>query len=125
MHILDDCDFSYFCKSLKPSYTLPSRGYMLDNVVIPMFQVTFDRVKDVLSKCKNIGLTADAWSSINHKSYITITAHTIDEAGDLHRWVLDTSEIKVRYTSENLLIHICKVLDKYNLKKRNPALVLL
>ena len=95
---------------------------MLDNVVTPMFHATFDVVKDLLSKCKNIGLTADAWSSINHKSYITITAHTIDDAGDLHRCVLDTGEIKVRHTSENLLIHISKVLDKYDLKERNPAL---
>ena len=122
MHIVDDCDFGRFCKSLKPQYTLPSRGYVQDNVLEPMFQETQVVVKDLLSKCKNIGLTAEAWSSINHKSYITITEHTIDEAGDLHRYVLDTGEIKVRHTSENLLIHISKVLDKYNFKERNPAL---
>ena len=118
MHILENRDFSNYVQALKDKYTLPSRGYMNDNI-IPMFYSTFEVVKDILSKCRNIGLTADAWSSINHTSYITITAHTIDDNCKLHRFVLDTSEIKVRHTSENLIIHISKVLQKFDLKDRN------
>ena len=118
MHILEDRDFSNYVQALKDKYTLPSRGYKHDNVIIPMFHSTFEVVKDTLSKCRNIGLTADAWSSIN-QTYITITAHSIDDNCKLHRFVLDTSEIKVRHTSENLIIHISNVLKKFDLKDRN------
>ena len=122
MHLLEDLDFSNFVKSLKSLYTLPSRRYMSDNVVIPMYHATLDVIKEILSNCKNIGLTADAWSSINHTSYITVIAHTIDEECKLHHFVLDTGEIKVRHTSENLIIHISNVLKKFDLKARNQEL---
>ena len=122
MRILDDTDLGNFLTSLNSKYTLPSRGYLETNVLEPMYYETKQVVKNLLNKCKNIGLTADAWSSLNHKSYITITAHFIDDAGDIKRCVLDTGEIVVRHTSENLLMHIVKVLDKYNLKERNPNL---
>ena len=121
MNILDDNDFSLFCLTLRLQYTLPSRGYMLNNVITPMFQETYKYIKKT-NKCKNIGLTADAWTYLNQKSYKTVTAHTIDAQGDLHHYVLDTNEIKVRNTSENLLTHISRVLVKYNLKDRNNAI---
>ena len=94
MHLLEDVDFSNYVQKLKEKYTLPSRSYLTNNVIVPMFHETKDAVKDILSKCTNIGLTADAWTSINHTSYITITAHTIDEDCTLHHFVLDTGEIK-------------------------------
>ena len=59
---------------------------------------------------------------MNHKSYITITGHFIDDAGDIKRCVLDTGEIRKRHTSNNLLMHIAEILDKYDLKDRNPNL---
>ena len=122
MHVLEDPDFANFVQKLKEQYTLPSRSYVNDNVIVPMFHETNEAIKNILSKCSNIGLTADAWSSINHTSYITITAHTIDEDCTLHHFVLDTGEIKVRHTSNNLIIHISKVLKKFNLKGRNTKL---
>ena len=43
-------------------------------------------------------------------TYITITCHLIDDDGVLHNFILDTSEMKERHTSDNLLTHIkCKL----------------
>ena len=84
MRILDDTDLGNFLKSLNSKYTLPSRGYLETNVLEPMYYETKQVVKNLLDKCKNIGLTADAWSSLNHKSYITITGHFVDDAGDIN-----------------------------------------
>ena len=75
-----------------------------------------------LQKCKCIGLTTDAWTSISQKSFITITAHIIDEDDDdfnLVAYVLDTQEIIKRHTSENLLQHIQNVLKDYDIDVEN------
>ena len=40
----------------------------------------------------------------------------VDNKAQLLHFVLDTSEIKVNHTSENLLIHVKKVIDKFNLE---------
>ena len=49
------------------------------------------------------------------KSFITITAHIIDEDFKLVSYVLDTQEIKERHTSENLLQHLQNVLKQYDI----------
>ena len=63
-------------------------------------------------------MTTDVWSSLSKQSYITVTAHLIDDDVKLHKFVLDTSEIKVRHTSENLLAHVKKVMKTFNLNDK-------
>ena len=87
--------FGVFCEEiLTGRYNVPTRGYMLDNVLNPMFHETKEQIKMKLKNRKNIGLTTDAWTSIAQKSFITITAHIIDEDFKLVSYVLDTQEIK-------------------------------
>ena len=74
---------------------------------------------DLIKKVKYISMTTDAWTSFAKQSYITVTAHLIDVVDDklqLLHFVLDTSEIKVNHTSENLLKYVKKVIDKFNLE---------
>ena len=60
-------------------------------------------------------MTTDAWSSLSKQSYITVTAHLIDDDVKLHKFVLDTSEMNLSHTSENVLAHVKNVMDKFNL----------
>ena len=50
------------------------------------------------------------------QSFITVTAHIIDGDCKLEAYVLDTAEIKVRHTSENLLAHLHNVLEEYDIQ---------
>merc|ERR1712121_312880 len=56
------------------------------------------------------------------QSYITVTAHVINEdESELKEFVLSTTEITERHTSENLMEHIGKVLKEYNISKENSV----
>ena len=115
--LLDDPAFGEFAaECLGGRYNLPSREYVINNVITPMFYETKQRIKDALKKCRYIGLTTDAWTSIVQQSFITVTAHVIDEDCTLVAYVLDTAEIKVRHTSENLLAHLYTVLQEYDIE---------
>ena len=93
--LLDNADFGAFCDEiLGGRYNLPTRTYNLDNFINPMFQKTKDHIKKELKKHKHIGLTTDAWTSMVQQSYITVTAHIIDEDCKLVSYVLDTAEKK-------------------------------
>ena len=113
--LLDNVEFGLFAETLHPAYRLPSRNYLLSNVIHPMFEETKAEVKVQISKVRNIGLCTDAWTSMSQISYITVTAHVIDDEMHLSSYVLDTHEIKVRHTSENLIEHIQKVLHNYGI----------
>ena len=63
----------------------------------------------------NIALTTDAWTSMTQQSYITVTAHVINEQCELMSYVLSTAEITKRHTSVNLMEHIHGVLKDYEI----------
>ena len=63
-------------------------------------------------------MTNDAWTSTAQQSYITVTAHIIDEDCNLKSYVLDTTEITKRHNSENLMEHIEKILTEYEINTK-------
>ena len=61
-------------------------------------------------------MTTDAWKSFAKQSYITLTCHIIDHNGQLLTFLLSTTEMKQRHTSENLRQHIQSELVKWGLE---------
>ena len=119
-YLLDSADFGDFCDEiLRGRYKVPGRTYMLTNVIHPMFLETKKIIKANMKQCKYIGLTTDAWTSLVQQSYITVTAHMLTDEFNLQSYVLDTSEIKERHTSDNLLLHLHKVLEDYAFETGN------
>ena len=96
-------------------YNIPSRDYIQNNVMIPMYEETKVEIRKELKKHINIGLTTDAWTSMTQQSYITVTAHVITEQCELMSYVLSTAEISKRHTSVNLMEHIHGVLQDYEI----------
>ena len=121
-NFLDNVAFGIFVEGLSNNrYNLPSRTYMTTCIVPGVYQACKCAVSAILQKTKNISFTTDAWRSFNRDSYITITAHVIDDDLELHSFVLDTSEIKVRHTAENLFYHINKVLQQWGLDSHDSV----
>ena len=59
--LLDNADFGAFCEEiLGGRYNLPTRTYILNNFINPMFQKVKDHIKRKLKKHINIGLSTDA-----------------------------------------------------------------
>ncbi|MCP4393475.1 MAG: hypothetical protein GY804_04305, partial [Alphaproteobacteria bacterium] len=102
-NILDNVQFAIFVETIScHTYNLPSRTYMTKTVTPALYRAIKDNIKDILEHVPYIALTTDAWKSISKQSYITVTAHMIDDESVLHNFILDTTEIKVKHTSENL-----------------------
>ncbi|MCP4255070.1 MAG: hypothetical protein GY775_17020, partial [Candidatus Scalindua sp.] len=116
-NILDNVQFGVLVESLSSNaYRLPSRGYMNRTVVPIVYRACQDVIKDRLKHVPHIALTTDAWKSISKQSYITVTSHMIDDEGILHNFLLDTTEITVRHTSDNLHKHIQTVLQTWGME---------
>merc|ERR1712121_14784 len=116
---LDDKNFAdIFTDFHEGRYNIPSRAYLDVNVIQPMYEETKVVIKEELSKHNDIAITTDAWTSMTQQSYITVTAHVINEdESELKVFVLSTTEITERHTSENLMEHIDRVLQEYNISK--------
>ena len=125
LRLLDSEEFSKFVQELLPTYRLPSREFLLTNIIQTMLYATQDNIKNNLDTINHIALTVDAWTSIAQQSYITITASVINWANQLQKYVLDTSEITTSHHSEKFLLHICGRLEHFNIRSRRSMLNLL
>ena len=61
-------------------------------------------------------MSTDAWTTTAQQHFITVTAHVTDKEFNLLAYALDTTEIKVRHTSDNLLAHLRNVLQEYDIQ---------
>ena len=124
-NVLDNVNFAIFVEMLSENrYKLPSRQYMTTTIVSAMYKATREVITEMLKNIQHIAFTTDAWRSFHKDSYITITAHVLDDDLTLHSVVLDTSEIKDRHTSANLFKHIDKVLKDWGILTHSPAVTL-
>ena len=110
-------------QNLDHQYTLPSRRYMLDNVLTPMWLETKEVVRQFLYDADSVALTTDCWTSLAQHSYITMTCHVIDKEMNLQSFVLDTLAMDVSHTSENLLLEVRKILDNWEISDKNIVFV--
>ena len=95
LNLLDNLDFSLYSKNiLNGRYNIPGCSYMMNKVLTPMFEETKEDVKKILRNVRHLALCTDAWTSATNASYITITAHVLDENLKLQSYLLDTIEIK-------------------------------
>ena len=86
---------------LNKRYRRPSRGYITNSVISPMYVDTKEVIITKLKAEKYVSLTADGWKSLAQNSYSTVTAQICNQ------------EFKVRshlqpkvpfYTNQNFLL---------------------
>ena len=61
-------------------------------------------------------MTSDALKSFAKQSYVGLTCHLIDHNGELQNFLLSTTEIEQRHTSQNLREHTQRELVKWGLE---------
>lgn len=87
LSVVENEGFRNTMATLEPRYNIPSRQHITD-VALPKL---YREVKaTVLDSAERVTLTCDAWTSRATQSYVTLTAHHIDEHWNLKSHVLQT-----------------------------------
>ncbi|XP_059901376.1 uncharacterized protein LOC132452670 [Gadus macrocephalus] len=68
---------------------------------------------------EKLGLTTDGWSSLATESYVTVTAHFIDEDWERRNVFLDTSELQTAHTAANVSTCIDSILQEYQVERQS------
>ena len=84
--------FKEFVKKLDPRYVLPSRIYLKDNALLPLYHKTEDYIRKRIKMSNRIAFTTDGWSSLANDRYISLTCHFIhNETFKLETCILATN----------------------------------
>ena len=73
------------------------------------------KLETELSLASFIALTADCWTSLTNASYMTVTAHYINEKLKMVSRVLSTMVLEVSHTSENIATHLKAITQNWKI----------
>lgn len=80
-------------------------------------------IKKELKDAKSVSCTSDCWSSIAQESYITVTAHFIDDQCSPKSYTLTTHKLEERHTASNLSDQLENTFNKWEINQKVTAVV--
>jgi len=120
--VIENQGFRRLLHTLESKYTIPSRTHFTCTVIPNLYGESKSKVIQILKDAESIAITTDDWISRSTQSYITITAHTIN-----NDWKMESVVLQTRPLFEWAKGHRGKqtAVTEWELKKPNHASLLL
>ncbi|XP_051990723.1 E3 SUMO-protein ligase ZBED1-like isoform X2 [Xyrauchen texanus] len=121
--VVENTGFRYMVNVTEPRYVIPTRKHITEVAVPRMYEEVKQEVKTSLASAERVALTCDGWTSRATESYITITAHHINENWELISHVLQTRAMHESHTGSNIAELLKVALEEWDIKSKDPAIV--
>nr|XP_055034732.1 E3 SUMO-protein ligase ZBED1-like isoform X2 [Misgurnus anguillicaudatus] len=121
--VVENVGFRRLMKVMEPNYVIVSRKRLSEEVIPNMYQTVKDGVMCKLKTAERVGITSDTWTSVATESYMSVTAHYIDEQWNLVSYVLQTTEVQTDHRSVSLAEMLTKAMEEWGLMSKDPAIV--
>ena len=116
--VVEDEGFKKLVRVLDPRYQIPSRKHFPETVIPKIYEEMKGKVKACINPIPFIAFTTDCWTSRAVDSYMSLTAHYIDEKFKRKLLVLDTMFVSERHTAQNLLSKILAMLEAWEIERK-------
>jgi zinc finger BED domain-containing protein 1 (E3 SUMO-protein ligase ZBED1) len=122
--IVNGGGFRDLLQYLEPGYKIPSHTHMA-SIIAQKHEVGIEKLKVILSKYSPLALTTDSWTSCGLDSYVTVTAHFIDEDWKMVSCIMATRSMEEKHSAENLANRLFStVVTDYKLEKSNICAII-
>ncbi|KAL4500820.1 hypothetical protein ABPG72_020054 [Tetrahymena utriculariae] len=115
LKILKSEEFQSLINEIEPTYKFPCYNSFKYTYFPNFYNDMVNRVKLVINSLKSITLTFDFWSSCTQQSYISITAHGLDNNLEIKNLTLATVEFKEKHTSQKIQNSLNQVLNEFHI----------
>ena len=103
----------------EPRFTVPSRNYFSQTVIPSLYLQERKRVETTLAQVEYCSFTTDLWTAkYQNRSYISISCHFIDEEWELHSYCLETRELPIEHTAQNIATELSQLLKDWNVGEK-------
>lgn len=121
--IVESKEFQNLLKMFNPSYTLPSRKTVTNNLLPLLYNKVAEEVRAKLQTARAVTVTTDGWTSMSNESYIAVTVHFIDEECTMRSFVLSCFCFKEKHTAAHLGKEVQRVLNEWEVGNKVVAIV--
>lgn len=123
LRVVEDTGFRKFVSTLDPRYQPPSRK-TIANVLLPQkFKETSEKVHASLDEVEYVATTTDIWTSVQTKSYLTLTSHYITPLWELKSPVLATVQLTSEHTANNIASELEKLTNEWKIREKVVSIV--
>ena len=103
----------------KPRFAVPSRKYFSQTVIPSLYLQERKKVETSLVQAEYCSFTTDLWTAkYQNRSYISVSCHFIDQEWELHSYCLETRELPVDHTAQNIATELSQLLKEWNVRER-------
>ncbi|KAL1279226.1 hypothetical protein QQF64_025899 [Cirrhinus molitorella] len=88
-----------------------------------MYAQTRENVKSALESAARVALTCDSWTSRATESYVTITAHFIDDRWKMNAYILQTRAMHESHTGAHMAEVLQRAAEEWGLTEKDPVVV--
>lgn len=107
---------------VEPNYIICKKGAIKQR--LKGFKSSVEvQIKKELKDARSVSCTSDYWSSIAQESYITVTAHFIDDQWCPKSYTLTTHKLDDRHTASNLSSQLEITFNKWEIDQKIMAVV--
>lgn len=107
---------------MEPRYHIPNRK-LTEKQIPALYDKVRREIAESLSYAQQVAITVDGWTSCATDSYVTVTAHYIDDEWVLQNHVLQTREFNEAHTGNYLAVLLQNVCREWNINIKDTALV--
>ena len=114
--IVNDKGFIDLLAHLEPSYLIQNKEYFNEVMLQRAYQNLTSDISKLLEKSSNFSFTTDIWTnSQTNTSYLSLTAHWLNESFVYIHRVLHCREIEGRHTGLNISANIKDMLQNWGI----------
>ncbi|CAG5046036.1 unnamed protein product [Parnassius apollo] len=106
-----------------PGYSLPTRKTVSNSLLPKMYQECLEKVQVNIDSAWAVCLTTDSWTSINNVSFVSVTAHYLDNTYIMRSYLLDCFSFSDRHTAENLCQSLQAKIVEWKIQNKVVAVV--
>uniref|UniRef100_A0A3Q1BI66 BED-type domain-containing protein n=1 Tax=Amphiprion ocellaris TaxID=80972 RepID=A0A3Q1BI66_AMPOC len=121
--VVENDGFRCLMKTLEPRYVIPTRKQFSEVTIPNMYADVKNDIATSLTSAERVALTCDCWTSRATESYLTITAHYIDNDWNLMWHVLQTRSVETSHIASNLRDILCEAIREWELTNKEPVIV--
>lgn len=121
--IVESQEFIRFVNMLNPTYVLPSRKTLSNDVLFSMYESTANEIKSSLKNIKAVALTTDCWTSVNNEHFIAFTVHYLNKDLELKSYFLHCVSSLQKFNEIDIGLFIEELASNWNLHNKILAVV--
>lgn len=108
--------------AVEPNYTVCNEEELKKN--LRFFQSTVvEKIRNDLNAVQSVACASDCWSSSAHRSYVTITAHALNDDWSPLSYTLATQEMEDRCTALNVAEKLENIFSDWEIKDKVTTVV--